>query len=84
MVPVGRKVQGIDIDKLRLPLMAIPDDTTIGGTPGHFSIAPIDETGEVDVKQLVAWARSRGTSQIHEFTQILLDAVVEPNRKQGT
>jgi len=40
--------------------------------------------GEVDVKQLEAWAMSRGTRQTHEFTQILLDAVVEPNAKGST
>ena len=83
-IPPGRKAQGIDIDKLKTPLMAIPDDTNEGGTPGHFAIAPVDEMGEVDVKQLEAWAMSRGTGQTHEFTQILLDAVVEPNAKGNT
>jgi hypothetical protein len=72
------------ISLLKPPLKAIPDDTTQGGTPGHFAIAPADEMGEVDVKQLEAWAMSRGTGQTHEFTQILLDAVVEPNAKGGT
>ncbi|HEV8059834.1 MAG TPA: hypothetical protein VGP68_08175 [Gemmataceae bacterium] len=79
VVPPGRKAQGIDIDKLKAPLKAIPDDTNHGGTPGHFAIAPVDDMGEVDVKRLEAWAMSRGTSQTHEFTQLLLDAVVEPN-----
>jgi hypothetical protein len=54
------------------------------GEPGHFAIAPVDEMGEVDVKQLEAWAMSRGTGQTHEFTQILLDAVAEPNAIGGT
>ena len=80
-VPPGRKAQGIDTDKLKLPLKAIPDDPRHGGTPGHFAIAPVDETGQVDVKQLEGWARSRGTGQTHELTQLLLDAVVEPNAK---
>jgi hypothetical protein len=80
-LPFGRKAQGIDTDKLKLPLRAIPDDTKQGGTPGHVAIAPVDEKGEVDVEQLEAWAMSRGTGQTHEFTQILLDAVVEPNTK---
>jgi len=80
-IPPGRKAQGIDIDKLKPPLKAIPDNTTQGGTPGHFAIAPVDEKGEVDVKQLEAWAMSRGAGQTHEFTQLLLDAVVEPNAK---
>jgi hypothetical protein len=80
----GRKAQGIDIDKLKPPSKAIPDDAKQGGTPGHFAIAPVDEMGAVDVKQLEAWAMSRGTGQTHELTQILLDAVVEPNAKGGT
>jgi hypothetical protein len=83
-IPPGRKAQGINVDKLKLPLKAVPDDPTQGGTPGHFAIAPVDEKGEVDVKQLEAWARSRGSGQTHEFTQLLLDAVVEPNVKGST
>jgi hypothetical protein len=77
----GRKAQGIDIDKLKPPLRAFPDDVTQGGLSGHVSVAPVDEKGDVDVKSLEAWAMSRGTGQIHEFTQTLLDAVVEPNVK---
>jgi hypothetical protein len=77
----GRKAQGIDIDKLKPPLKAIPDDTNLGGTPGHFAITPVAETGAVDVQQLEAWALSRNTGQTHEFTQIVLDAVVELNVK---
>jgi hypothetical protein len=80
-IPPGKKAQGIDTDKLKLPIKAIPDELEQGGTPGHFAIAPVDESGEVDVKQLEAWAMSRGTGQTHDFTQILLDAIVEPNAK---
>jgi hypothetical protein len=80
-IPNGRKAQGIDMDKLKPPLKAIPDDTTQGGTPGHFAIAPVDEKGAVDVERLEAWTMSRGTGQTHELTQILLDAVVEPNAR---
>lgn len=83
-IPPGRKAQGIDVDKLKPPLQAIPDDTKQGGTPGHFAIAPVDESGEVDVAQLETWAMTRGTGQTHEFTQILLDAVVKPNTKGRT
>jgi hypothetical protein len=80
-IPPGRKAQGIDIDKLRPPIRAIPDDPEKGGTTGHIAIAPVNENGAVDVKQLEAWAASRETGQPHAFTQILLDAVVEPNAK---
>ena len=83
-IPPGRKAQGIDIDKLKPPLRAFPDEVERGGAPGHFAVAPVDESGEVDVMSLENWARSRGTGQTHEFTQILLDAVVEPNAKGGT
>jgi hypothetical protein len=80
-IPAGRKAQGIDTARLKPPLRAFPDDPTQGGTPGHFSIAPVDDQGEVDVKALEAWAMSRGTDQTHELTQRLLDAVVEPNAR---
>ena len=83
-IPPGKKTQGIDIDKLKPPLKAIPDDMKQGGTRGHFAIAPVDEKGQVDVKKLEAWALSRGTGQTHQLTQILLDAVVEPNAKGST
>lgn len=79
----GKKAQGIDTDKLKRPLMAIPDDEARGGLPGHFAIAPVDETGEIDTRRLEEWAGSRGTGQTHEFTQIVLDAVVEPNVEGG-
>jgi hypothetical protein len=49
-----------------------------------FRYRPRHAKGEVDVKQLEAWAMSRGTGETHEFTQILLDAVVEPNAKGST
>ena len=84
VIPPGTKAQGIDIGKLNAPLRAIPDDTEQGGTPGHFAITPIDEMGEVDFRRLQDWAMSRGTGRTHELTQILLDAVVQPNAKGGT
>jgi hypothetical protein len=80
-IPPGRKVQGIDTEKLKPPLMAIPDDINQGGMAGHFSIAPVSETGHVDREQLENWAAFRGTGDTHELTQLLLDAVVQPNVK---
>jgi hypothetical protein len=77
----GKKAQGIEVEKLRPPLSAIPDDPNQGGADGHFAIAPVDENGEVDVERLEGWAMVRGTGQTHELTQILLDAVVAPNVK---
>jgi hypothetical protein len=83
VLPPGGKAQGIDIGKLEAPLEAIPDDTEQGGTPGHFAIAPVDEMGKVDLGLLKDWARSRGTGRTHELTQLLLNAVVQPNAKGG-
>jgi len=80
----GKKAQGIDVAKLKPPLKVFPDDTKQGGTPGHYAIAPVDQKGEVDVQRLEAWAMARGTGRTHELTQILLDAVVEPNAKGST
>jgi hypothetical protein len=81
-VPRGRKSQGIDTEKLKPPLKAIPDDIGRGGTAGHFSIAPVGDDGEVDLMQLETSARTRGSPETHELTQILLDAVVRPNTKE--
>jgi hypothetical protein len=77
----GRKAQGLDTSKLTPPLCALPDDVSQGGTPGHYAIAPLRENGEVDVAGLEAWAKSRDAGEKHDFTQILLNAVVEPNVK---
>src|SRR3954453_621835 len=51
--------QGIDVTLLQLPLRAIPDDPAAGGTPGHFSIVPVDATGAVDQQLLDEWAATR-------------------------
>ena len=80
-IPPGRKAQGIDIGKLGALLRAIPDDPESGGEPGHFTIAPINELGELDREKLEDWAMTRGTERIHELTRILLDAVTQPNAK---
>ena len=77
--PVGRKVQGIELDLLELPLKAFPDEPNQGGTPGHVAIAPADTEGEVDLTTLEEWASSRETDDFHPFTQALLKAVVQPN-----
>jgi hypothetical protein len=82
VIPPGRKAQGIDTDKLKPPMRAIPDDPKRGGRVGHFAIAPVDDQGQVDAAQLQAWADARGSGETHEFTQILLDAVVKPNLKR--
>jgi hypothetical protein len=82
-IPIGKKGQGIDTEKLLPLLRAFPDDVQLGGTSGHFAIAPVDLEGELDIERLEDWARSRGTGALHEFTQALLNAVVRPNVKGG-
>lgn len=80
----GRKAQGIEIDRIKPPLRAIPDDPERGGSPGHFAIAPVDTDNNVDMTLLEAWAQSRGSGEMHELTQRLLDAVIQPNAKERT
>jgi len=78
-IPPGRKAQAVDLSLLKRPLRAFPDDPEQGGTPGHLAIAPANPSDEVDMDALKAWALFRGGGGTHPYTQILLDAVVEPN-----
>lgn len=72
-VPGGRptKVQVIDLERLRSPLRAMPDGT-------HIAIVPVSPDGSIDDAALQAWAAARDAAgeTIHEFTQLVLDAVV--------
>lgn len=81
MIPTGRKAQAIDTDKLKFPLQVWADEPSRGGTPGHFAIAPANESGDVDLGALAEWAQVRGTGATHRFTQALFDAVIEPNAR---
>jgi hypothetical protein len=80
-IPEGRKAQGIDLNLLRPPLKAFPDDPTHGGSSDHFAIAPANETGEVDIEVLNEWASHRKMGTVHALTQLILDAVAQPNVK---
>lgn len=75
---LAAKEKGIKIDLalLRLPLQAFADDPSAVGRPGHVSIAPIDDSGKVDLRQLREWVDSRQRNFDHPFTQIVLDAVL--------
>ena len=75
----GYKAQRIDLDLLASPLKPFFDQPAQGGTEGHVAIAPADPAGEVDMKALEEWAAFRNTGRLHQFTQILLDAVVTPD-----
>jgi hypothetical protein len=63
------KVQVIDVDRVRIPLAV-----TIDGK--HASIVPVLSGGGIDRRALEEWAAARDTENIHEFTQLVLDAVV--------
>lgn len=77
--PAGRKAQGVDLDMLVPPLKAFFDDPDQGGIEGHVAIAPADRAGEPDAGALENWASFRRTGRVHPFSQILLDAVVQPD-----
>lgn len=82
-IPSNRKVQGIDLALLGPPLAAFPDDPEQGGTPGHVAIAPAGASGEVDADALEDWASFRRSGRTHPYTQVLLDAVIQPNVRKG-
>jgi hypothetical protein len=78
-IPGGEgKAQKIDVSKLKPPLCAIADDPA-KGTPGHVAIVPVTGEGKVDQKLLEEWAAAREAEAQHPLTQLLLDAVVEPD-----
>lgn len=72
----------IDLARLNHPLRAFPDDPRARGRPGHVSITPVDESGEVDLARLREWVDSRESDSDHPFTRILLDAVL-PGKHRG-
>jgi hypothetical protein len=72
----------IDLGLLSHPLRAFPDDPRAEGRPGHVSIAPVNESGEVDLPQLLTWVNSRESGFGHPFTQFLLDAIL-PGKRRG-
>lgn len=79
--PLTGKAQLIDVEQLRPPLRAFRDDPTRRGTPGHVSIAPATAQGEVDLAALERWARCREDEQPHPFTQIVMDAIIDPRTR---
>ncbi|NUQ62799.1 MAG: hypothetical protein HUU20_09935 [Pirellulales bacterium] len=77
--PANRKSQAVDLAMIGPALKGFPDELDQGGTQGHVAITPVDDSGEIDVKALEQWASFRKTGRVHPFTQVLLDAIVEPN-----
>jgi hypothetical protein len=76
----GEKAQVFDLDLLKPPLQAFPDDPTLeGGEEDHVSIAPATSEGELDEKLLKDWSAARGTGQTHWLTDLLRHAQVQLN-----
>lgn len=46
---------------------------------GHVTIAPVDETGAVELQLLKAWAATREAGIEHRLTQLLMQAVIGKN-----
>src|SRR5437899_8637346 len=76
----GERAQVIDLGQLQSPLRGIPDDPHLGGIEAHVSIVPVDGSGTVDYPSLQDWAASRGTGNIHPFTQMMRGAIVREVR----
>ena len=76
----GERAQMIDLGQVTGALRGIPDDPGLGGTLSHVSIVPVDASGNVDYPSLQDWAASRGTSDIHPFTQTVRNAIVREVR----
>jgi hypothetical protein len=77
----GSKAHVIDLDLLAAPLRGYRDQVDQGGTEGHVSIAPSDESGGIDLDRLLEWAGSRGVAPAHEFTEIVRRAVVRVEKR---
>jgi hypothetical protein len=71
----GKKAQTIDLARLPPTLAGFMDEE------GHVAIVPVDPDGKVDFCQLNEWAACRGTEKMHQFTQLVLDAIVDEERR---
>ncbi len=74
--------QQIDLTLLQPPLVAIPDDATAGGTPGHVAIVPVDNNGKLNQQLLEEWAAARAGGVSHWLSEIVMNAVVKVNLRQ--
>ena len=73
----GVKAHKLDLNLLKPPLQAFPDDSIQGGNPGHVAIAPVTPEGNIDQSLLENWASCRRTGVVHILTQVILDCIVE-------
>ena len=65
----------LDLDLLPPGLKAFPDDIGAGGTPGHWTISPVDGTGQPDPVALREWVEWTGTDP-HPFTAWVQQTIV--------
>ncbi len=78
----GDKAQVVDLARLDPTLGVFPDDPAEGGVPGHVTICPIDATGFPDLTALEKWAAARDSPEVHPYTQMVLDAIVNQARRE--
>jgi hypothetical protein len=77
----GQKAQVIDLKRIVGALRPMPDKPELeGGVAEHITLAPFDETGNVDLVKLQEWAATRGTGCVHEFTKAIRDAIIDEIR----
>lgn len=76
-VQPGGKAQAINVSRLPVPLVAVPD----APPPGHVSIRPGFELTPEVLQVTPEWAASRGTGVTHPYTQALMDAVIGEIRR---
>lgn len=79
LIPKDR-IQILDLDLLPPTLGIFADEVSAGGQDGHYSIAPVTEHGEIDMRALIDWASTRPSGGNHPLTGDLLLAVIGQER----
>lgn len=72
----GDVIQILDLDLLPTSLRALADDLVAGGQEGHLSIAPVTETGTIDMAALLSWSATRDAGGNHPLTGDVKTAIV--------
>ena len=73
----GVKAHKLDLNLLKPPLQAFPDDPVQGGNPGHVAIAPVTPEGNIDQSLLEDWASYRESDSVHLLTQTILECITK-------
>lgn len=82
---IGKSAQVLDLDRLQAPLRAFPDDLSLPGSiAGHFAICPVGDDGRPDLSALREWVVSRGSGGNHALTQLVINAIVDVEKRKPT